>query len=441
MKSLVVMGAQWGDEGKGKVVDVITSDADWVVRFQGGNNAGHTLVVEGKKTKLHLIPSGILRPSCRCAIGGGVVFDAAQFLNELDGLAEVGIDVSPGRVIVDPNVELVVEYHRAIDRAREEYRGTAKIGTTGRGIGPAYEDRAGRCGIRLGDLYQMERLKPKVIDNVEMKNRYLKSVLKSQLSVAFEQVWDHLVAVRDKLLRFVGDVGGGLDRDIRGGATVVFEGAQGILLDQGFGTVPYVTSSHTIAGAAATGCGIGPQLLNRVVGVAKAYCTRVGEGPFPTEIEGKIADLIREKGAEFGTTTGRPRRCGWLDVVGLRHAVRLSGLEELIITKLDVLSGLEHLKLCHRYSGNGVEGSVVDGSFPAYAATLGDYKAEYLEFDGWQEDLSTCRSWQDLPSKAREYLQAIEESVGCKIAMVSVGPDREETIVTPGTRLASWIAG
>jgi adenylosuccinate synthase len=431
MPSLVIVGAQWGDEGKGKIVDYLTAKAHWVARYQGGDNAGHTLVVDGHETKLNLIPSGILRSTCRCAIGAGVVLDGIRLLEEIAGLLTSGIKVTPERLIIDENVDLVLEYHRLIDSAREEYRGENKIGTTGRGIGPAYEDRAARCGLRLGELRDVKRSYNKIRENVDFKNRFLAHVLGSSRVIDFDEVWGAVQIIREKLLPYAGSVGEVLHESYKKDDCIIFEGAQGILLDQAFGTFPYVTSSHTTAGAVATGCGVGPRSVGTVVGIAKAYCTRVGEGPFPTEMPEPLGSDIRKRGREFGVRTGRPRRCGWLDLVALRYAVRTSGIDELILTKLDVLSGIPTLQVAKSYK----EGT----HFPNLATELSLQEPVYTHMEGWDGDLGSCRSWEALPVTVHRYLEAIADTVGCKVGVVSLGAERKTTLVAPSTSLHAFL--
>ncbi len=424
MPSLVVVGAQWGDEGKGKLVDYLTSNATWVARFQGGNNAGHTLVIDGVKTKLSLVPSGILRPKTRCAIGAGAVVDPYVLLKELEGLRAVGVDTSPERLLIDRDAHLVLDYHIQIDQAREVMLGDQKIGTTGRGIGPAYEDRSARCGVRFADFFDRPALKERLQQLVANKNLQLQHVLQSPVQVDFAQLWSKLEAAMQVLSPHVANVSLVLDEAIRRGEHVVFEGAQGTLLDQMHGTIPYVTSSNTIAGAVLTGCGIGAKHIHHVLGVAKAYCTRVGAGPFPTEDEGSDGDRIRERGAEFGTVTGRPRRCGWFDAVAMRRAVRLNGIDSLAVTKLDVLAGFDRIKMCVKYELDGREVHDV----PALASECERIVPHYIELEGWGEEIKDAKKWHHLPSSARLYLSILAEIVGAPVSMVSVGAERESTL-------------
>lgn len=424
MPSLVVIGAQWGDEGKGKLVDYLTSKAEIVARFHGGSNAGHTLVVDGVKTKLSLVPSGILRKDTICLIGAGVVLNPLTFIQETSDLQKVGVNVSPERLIIDRDAQLVLQTHIAVDQAREESLGKAKIGTTGRGIGPCYEDRASRIGVRLADLKDLKALHSRLQRDVELKNQYLKHVLKSDKQVSFDEVWQTIETTVAQVLPHIGNVSLILDKALKVGQRVVFEGAQGTLLDQMHGTVPFVTSSNTLAGAVTTGCGIGAKRLDHTLAVCKAYSTRVGSGPFPTELHDDIAEQIRKVGQEFGTITGRARRCGWFDAVAMKRAVRLNGADSLAITKLDVLSGIDKLKICIKYKLDGIE---LD-DMPSLSSELDRVVPEYIELDGWSESLDNCTKWHHLPANARLYLTTIADILGCQISMVSVGPERDSTI-------------
>jgi adenylosuccinate synthase len=437
MPSLVIIGAQWGDEGKGKIVDYLTASTDWVVRFHGGNNAGHTLVVNGKKTKLSLVPSGILRAHPRCAIGAGVVLDPRVFVQEVAGLRESGVDVSPRRLVIDQDVHLILDYHIAIDKAREEAKGKDKIGTTGRGIGPCYEDRAARIGVRVADLLDREALTGRLTKIVEERNLYLREVLKSSTQVELGNVLETVALAAEQILPFIGNVSTALYDALKRSERVVFEGAQGTLLDTTFGTVPFVTSSSTLSGAVTTGCGVGPKSIDYVLGVAKAYCTRVGSGPFPTELHDTTGDQVRERGGEFGTVTGRPRRCGWFDAVALRRAVRLNGVDSLVLTKLDVLSGFDKIKVCVKYILDGKE---ID-DLPPLAADCERVVPKYVELDGWKENLQGITKWHHLPGTARLYVSALAEMVGVPVSVVSVAPERESTFFSSSaTFLENFLA-
>ncbi len=424
MPSIVIVGAQWGDEGKGKFVDVLTERADLVVRFQGGSNAGHTIVIDGVKTALSLLPSGILRPGVKCLLGAGVVLNPAVLIAEIDRLRAAGGEIYPERLVVDRDAHLVLDYHVAVDKARETQRGANRIGTTGKGIGPAYEDRSQRSGIRCADLLHLPGVEARVRAHVDEKNKILRYVLGSETQIEFEPLWESLQSNARILAPYIGNGSAIAWNAIQNGQNVIFEGAQGVLLDQVHGTYPFVTSSNTIAGGAAIGVGIGPRAIDSVVGLAKAYSTRVGEGPFPTELVGGIGDELRAKGHEFGTVTGRARRCGWFDAVALRRAVRISGIDSLIMTKLDVLSGQPTLKICTGYRSGG---RVVD-DLPALPHEFQDLVPEYIEMPGWQEDVTAVRSWDGLPKAAQSYVREVERLVGCPVHLVSVGPDREATI-------------
>ena len=424
MSSLVVVGCQWGDEGKGKLVDYLTSNADWVARFHGGNNAGHTLVVDGVTTKLNLIPSGILRNNCRCVLGAGVVIDPQVILTEIEQLRKSNINITPQRLVLDRDAHLILNYHKALDAAKELSRGDKKIGTTGKGIGPAYEDRATRCGIRLAELFHLDRLKPKIEKRVIEVNKVIKNVLEQDLVVSFDEVWSNVEMAASGLTPFVGNVSVLLDIASKADSKIVFEGAQGTLLDQVHGTIPYVTSSNTLSGAVTTGCGIGPKHLDHILGVAKAYCTRVGEGPFPTELKNELGDKIREIGREYGTVTGRARRCGWFDAFAMKRAVRLNGVDSLAITKLDVLSDLDTIKICINYKLNNEKLEDV----PSLAEDLELIEPEYIEVPGWKCDISGAKKWHHLPPEARMYLSTLSEILACPVHIVSVGPERNATI-------------
>jgi len=425
MPVATVVGVQWGDEGKGKVVDYLTSAADVVVRFQGGNNAGHTLVIDGKKTALRLIPSGIMRPNTRCLIASGVVLDPDAFLGELEELKQAGLDVSPSRLGVAGEVQLILPYHKALDKERETKLAENKIGTTGKGIGPAYEDAVSRCGVRACDLKHPYRLRDLIHANVEIKNKILKHVFDSEIQFDAECVLADLERIADRISPYLTNVSLEVEQAIKNKKVVVFEGAQGTLLDVAHGTYPYVTSSNTLAAFACASAGIGPRQIDLVLGICKAYCTRVGGGPFPSEDCTDQGDRLRAVGCEFGTVTGRPRRCGWLDLVALEKAIRLNGVDYLFITKLDVLSGFPKIKIAVSYSW---QGSNVD-AFPCSGEILSEAEVTYEELDGWSEDLGAVRDFKDLPTQAQAVLSRIEQISGRPIAGFSVGPDREQTVV------------
>jgi len=425
MANVAVVGTQWGDEGKGKIVDLYTEKADIIARFQGGNNAGHTLVVKGKKTILHLIPSGILHDNKICIIGNGVVFDPAVFLQEIEELLQGNLLPSNTKLFISEKAHLIMPYHRSIDQAREAKSSGKKIGTTGRGIGPAYEDKITRTGIRVGDLFEEDLFREKLRLNLEEKNFLLKNYYNDK-TLHEEEIFEKYIDYAQKIKPYVADTSLILDREIKQGKKVLFEGAQGSHLDIDHGTYPYVTSSNTVSANASCGSGIGPNVINKVVGICKAYTTRVGEGPFPTELTDEIGNHLQQVGQEFGATTGRKRRCGWLDMVLVRQAVRVSGIGALAITKLDVLTGLEKLKICVGYeSANGD----FTHSAPASIKTLSECQPVYEEFDGWKEDILYAREMNELPANARKYLKRLEELAEAKIVLVSVGPGREETMV------------
>jgi adenylosuccinate synthase len=422
MSSVVLIGAQWGDEGKGKVTDFLAEKAELVVRYQGGNNAGHTVVVGDKEFKLHLIPSGILYPEKICIIGNGVVIDPAVLLTELNYLAEKGINTDNLRI--SNRAHIIMPYHKKLDELQEESKGENKIGTTKRGIGPAYMDKASRVGIRFCDLLDNEEFEHKLELNLKEKNEVFNKLYNTEGFDKAAILKDYL-GFADLLRKYVADTSVIIDDAIKAGKNVVFEGAQGTLLDLDHGTYPYVTSSHPISGAACIGAGVGPTKINKVLGIIKAYTTRVGEGPFPTELHDELGETIRSNGHEFGTTTGRPRRCGWFDAVIARFAVRVSGIDYFAITKLDVLTGLDKIKVCVGYEFNGQ----VIKDFPASLKDLAKCKPVYEEYDGWTEDITSATSLEELPLNARNYLDRICELSGAKAAIVGVGTKRTQTIV------------
>lgn len=424
MSNVVVVGTQWGDEGKGKVVDLLTAKADMVVRFQGGNNAGHTLVVKGEQTICHLIPSGILHEGKKCLIGNGLVVDPEVLLEEINNLTEKGISVSPERLSLSEKAHIIMPYHRAIDLAREAAKGKAKLGTTGRGIGPCYEDKAARTGIRAIDLLETEPLEEKIRTNLKEKNFYLTKFLDAE-PLEFQTIFDKYLAMAEILRPYITDVSLEIDQGIKEGKQILFEGAQGTHLDVDHGTYPFVTSSNPVSGTVCTGAGVGPDKLHHIIGIVKAYTTRVGFGPFPTELQDETGDYIQERGAEFGATTGRRRRCGWLDLVMVRDSVRYNGLTSLSITKLDVLTGLKTLKLCVGYE---FQGERIDAR-PASLTRLAQCTPIYEELSGWEEDIASARQMGQLPVEVREYLKRIEEITDVPLSIVSVGSERDETIM------------
>ena len=423
-KNVVVIGTQWGDEGKGKVVDWLTDHAHAVVRFQGGHNAGHTLIVGGKKTVLRLIPSGIMRPETPCFIGNGVVLSPEALLKEIDELQTVGIDVA-ARLTISEACPLILAYHVAIDQGREAMRGEAKIGTTGRGIGPAYEDKAARRAIRLQDLFTPDRFKARLDEVLDFHNFVLKNYL-HVAEVSASEVFDQAMMLAPRVKPMVADVPRELARLQSEGRNLLFEGAQGTLLDVDHGTYPFVTSSNCVAGAASAGAGVGPQSLQYVLGITKAYTTRVGSGPFPTELFDEVGRHLAEKGQEFGSVTGRARRCGWFDAAALKRSIQINGVSGLCITKLDVLDGVESIKLGVGYKCE--DGTTMD-LLPFGAANIDHLEAIYEELPGWTESTFGVRDLDKLPANARRYLDRLAEVCGVPIDMISTGPDRDETIV------------
>ncbi len=422
-KNVVVLGTQWGDEGKGKIVDLLTDQASAVVRFQGGHNAGHTLVIDGEKTVLHLIPSGILRANTQCLIGNGVVLAPDALLKEIAELEEKGVPVRE-RLRISPACPLILPYHVALDQAREARRGEQKIGTTGRGIGPAYEDKVARRGLRLGDVQCQDRFARKLREVMDYHNFVLSNYYEVA-PVDFQQVLDSTLEMAEQLKPMIADVTAMLHQYRETSAKILFEGAQGSLLDIDHGTYPFVTSSNTTAGGTATGSGFGPLYLDYVLGITKAYTTRVGSGPFPTELFDETGEHLATRGHEFGATTGRPRRCGWFDAVALRNAVNINSVSGLCLTKLDVLDGLETIRICVGYtdeSGNPVPNPVDSDDYEGLVP-------QYEEVPGWQDSTLGARTLEELPAAARDYIQTIEKAVGAPIDIISTGPDRVETIV------------
>ena len=422
-KNVVVIGTQWGDEGKGKIVDLLTDKADAVVRFQGGHNAGHTLVIDGRKTVLHLIPSGILRDNVRCLIGNGVVLSPTAFLEELEMLETSGVEAR-GRIGISESAPVILPYHIALDQAREAARGNKAIGTTGRGIGPCYEDKVSRRGIRLGEMLDAAHFKERLREVMDYHNFSLEHLFKFP-TVDYQQVLDEALAQAEQIKPLIEDVPGTLHRMRRDGQSIMFEGAQGALLDIDHGTYHYVTSSNTTAGGAASGSGVGPRDIDYVLGIVKAYTTRVGAGPFPTELFDDDGDHLGEKGHEFGATTGRKRRCGWLDTVALKRSLQINSVTGMCITKLDVLDGMETIKVCVAYRLNGQE---IDTP-PVGADRFEQCEPVCIEMPGWAESTVGIKSVEDLPPAAQAYLKRIEELCEAPIDIISTGPDREETIV------------
>jgi len=416
--NVVVLGTQWGDEGKGKIVDLLTDQAEAVVRFQGGHNAGHTLVIEGEKTVLHLIPSGILRDNVLCLIGNGVVLSPAALLKEMAGLEEKGVPVRE-RLRLSGGCPLILPYHIALDQARERARGNAKIGTTGRGIGPAYEDKVARRGLRLDDLMNPERFAEQLREVMEYHNFALTQYYKTD-AVDYQTVLDEALAQAEEMKPMMADVTGILHQYREEGRGIMFEGAQGSLLDIDHGTYPYVTSSNTTAGGTSTGSGVGPLFLDYVLGITKAYTTRVGSGPFPTELFDDIGEHLAVKGHEVGATTGRDRRCGWLDLVALKHSIQVNSVSGICFTKLDVLDGLETIRVCTGYEGQGTGGFSAD--------SIANITPVYEDLPGWTETTVGAKTLEELPANARAYIKYVEQKLGVPIDIISTGPDREETI-------------
>jgi adenylosuccinate synthase len=423
LSNIVIVGTQWGDEGKGKIVDLLAEYADIVVRFQGGNNAGHTMVVNNEKFISHLVPSGILQGKT-CVIGNGVVVDPKVLLEEIDYLESKGINAGPERIKISDRAHVIMPYHKNIDVAREKNKGDKKIGTTGRGIGPSYEDKVGRRGIRFSELLDFDEFSQIVNANLEEKNFVLENFFQDKKLDQYEVIKQYSEYAM-RLKPYIEDISVFINSEVKSGSRILFEGAQGTHLDVDHGTYPFVTSSTCVASNACSGAGVGPKLITDIFGVVKAYTTRVGAGPFPTELFDEIGDKLQEKGAEFGATTGRKRRCGWLDMVILKNAVRLNSLTGLVITKLDVLCGLESLKICIGYD---YKGKLIE-NFPANLKVLSECKPIYETLPGWNENIEGIRDYNDLPEATKHYLKRIEDLAGVKIQIVSVGPGRDETII------------
>ena len=423
MANVAVIGSQWGDEGKGKIVDWLSEKADVVVRFQGGHNAGHTLVIDGVEYKLSLLPSGIVRPGKMSVIGNGVVIDPAALVKEMAILKGQGVSVSPDNLMISTSAPMILPVHQRVDLAREAQRGDAKIGTTGRGIGPAYEDKVARRGLRMGDLFDMAALQEKTTALLAHHNVWLRAAGEDEVTV--DEIVSMLSNLRDELLPYMGEVWALLDDYRRKGRRILFEGAQGVMLDIDHGTYPFVTSSNTLPGQAAAGSGIGPSSVGYVLGITKAYTTRVGSGPFPTEDFGDDGETLGQRGREFGTVTGRKRRCGWFDAVMVRQAGVIAGIHGMALTKLDVLDGFDVLKIC---TGYRLDGKVID-RFPASSAEQARVEPIYEEIQGWKESTMGARSWAELPPQAVKYIKRLEELTGIPVASVSTSPEREDTIL------------
>jgi|SRR3989339_138654 len=423
VSATIIVGTQWGDEGKGKITDLLSSDMDMVVRYQGGNNAGHTVVIGDKTFKLHLIPSGIFYPKVTCVIGNGVVIDLKVLLKELESLQKEGI--ATDNLKISSQAHLIFQYHCDLDSAQEGKKEAGRIGTTSRGIGPCYVDKFNRRGIRVCDLYNQKELREKLIWNIEEKSFQINKFYGGSVSYDLEKIMEEYLGYASKIKKYAVESSTSLiNQSIKDKKKILLEGAQGTMLDVDHGTYPYVTSSNPISGGACSGAGVPPNSVSRIIGVVKAYVTRVGGGPFPTEIEGKEGEELREKGGEYGATTGRPRRCGWFDGVVMRHSARINGLTELAVTKIDVLSGLDKILVCTAYEYEGKK--VMD--FPCDLDHLEKCKPSYEELPGWKEDISKAKSYKDLPKNCKKYLDKLSELAECKISMVSVGAEREQII-------------
>jgi adenylosuccinate synthase len=422
MPAIVIVGAQWGDEGKGKATDTLGPRVDYVVKYNGGNNAGHTVVVNGEKYALHLLPSGVLTPGCTPVIGNGVVVDLSVLFGEIEAMEQRGVDSS--RLLLSANAHLIPPYNRVIDKVTERFLGNRKLGTTGRGIGPTYADKMSRVGLRVQDLFDEHILRQKVAGALDQKNHLLIKVY-NRRAITVDEVVDELVSYAERVRPMVRDTSLELVGALDAGKTVLFEGGQATMLDVDHGTYPFVTSSNATAGGACTGAGVPPNRIDRIVGVAKAYVTRVGEGPFPTELLGESGEWLRLAGGEFGTTTGRPRRCGWYDAVVARYASRLNGFTDIVLTKLDVLSGLERVPVCVAYEVDGVRYD----EMPVTQTDFHHARPVYEYLDGWSEDLTGIRRFEDLPKAAQQYVLALEEMSGTRISVIGVGCDRDATVV------------
>ncbi|WP_291379759.1 adenylosuccinate synthase [Demequina sp.] len=422
MPGVVIVGAQWGDEGKGKATDVLGSRVDYVVKFNGGNNAGHTVVIGDQKFALHLLPSGILTPGVTPVIGNGVVVDLSVLMGELDALIERGVD--PSKLLISNAAHVIAPYARTLDQVTERFLGKRKIGTTGRGIGPAYADKINRLGIRIGDLFDEAVLRDKVEGSLVAKNHMLVKIY-NRRAIEVDEVVDELLSYRERLAPMVADTSLLLNQALDAGKNVLFEGGQATMLDVDHGTYPFVTSSNATAGGACTGSGVGPTKIDSVIGIVKAYTTRVGEGPFPTELTDKWGELLRDVGHEFGTTTGRPRRCGWYDAVIARYATRVNGLTDFVLTKLDVLTGIDEIPVCVAYDVHGKRFEELPQDQADFAAAVPIYET----FPGWTEDISGATTFDELPQNAQDYVVALEEISGCRISAIGVGPARDEILV------------
>ena len=423
MSTVVIVGTQWGDEGKGKIVDFLTEKADVVARYQGGNNAGHTVVIKTEKYILHLIPSGVLHKNKKCIIGNGVVIDPAALIEEMDGLKKRGININKN-LLISKNANVIMPYHIALDKGNENKKGNKKIGTTGRGIGPSYTDKIARFGIRMMDLLSPEVFKEKLKTNLSAANFLLENLYKTA-PLSEKEIYKQYMKYAERLAPYIADTDLIINKEITSGKKLLFEGAQGTLLDIDHGTYPFVTSSNTIAGGACTGLGVGPTKIKKVLGVVKAYTTRVGEGPFPTELKDSLGEALRQKGGEFGATTGRPRRCGWLDILILKHAIRINGLTGLAITKLDILDGFDKLKICVGYKYKGKRYT----EFPKEIDVLNNCTPVYETVEGWKESTLGIKDFNRLPANAKKYIRTIEKMLDIKVHIISTGQKRDEIIV------------
>ncbi|MDR8391262.1 adenylosuccinate synthase [Aliifodinibius sp. S!AR15-10] len=423
MSIRVVVGAQWGDEGKGKIVDLLSKDADYVVRYQGGANAGHTLKFDDEEIVLHLVPSGIFNGAAKCVIANGVVIEPQALLDEIENILEMGIDLED-RLYISSSAHAILPYHKLLDQVKEKHRGDDAIGTTGRGIGPAYVSKVSRVGIRMADLFHEDILADKLKSNLKDINEALVHIYKED-PLDVDKILNETLEVAEKLCPYITNTATLLHNGIENGEEILLEGAQGSLLDIDHGTYPYVTSSSPTAGGACTGTGISPRAIDHVMGITKAYCTRVGNGPFPTELTGETGEFLRSEGQEFGATTGRPRRCGWLDLVALKYAVRINGIDELAVTKIDILNNFEQIKVCTEYQVDGQ--TTKDFSPDLYE--IENAEPVYKTFKGWQSDINKCTSIKELPSEAREYLDFIQDYLGVEMRILSSGPKRSETLV------------
>ncbi len=424
MATLAVVGTQWGDEGKGKIVDILSEKADWIVRFQGGNNAGHTVVVDGTKYILHLLPSGILHDGKRCVLGNGMVIDLESLINEIEFIKRVGKEVD-GRLFVSERAHLILPYHKELDAASERLKGDGSIGTTLKGIGPAYRDKAGRVGIRIADLRDENAFKEKLRWNLREKELTLKHVYNYDVSFSFDEIYSQTMRNYEKVKAFVCDTVTLLNRAVDRGDNVLFEGAQATLLDIDVGTYPFVTSSNSSALGISSGTGISPKKVEKIYGIMKAYTTRVGGGPFPTELKDNVGELLRARGHEYGSTTGRPRRCGWLDLFAVKFSCMVNDLDGIIVTKLDVLDAFDEIKVCVGYE---IDGEIVE-SFPSTAQELSRVKPVYETLPGWKRETTHVKSFKELPEEAKNFLRFVEDYLGVSIPVVSTGPQRDETIV------------